>query len=303
MGLTGCKNDTQQEKTLVIAEQFGLAYAPVQIMKAKGFLNDRLTNYNIQWVKLGNASAIRESIIAGELDVGFVGIPPFIIGYDHQTPWKIISGLSEAPLGLMSSDKKINSLKDIDQQTKIALPQPGSIQHILLQMAAKKEFNNPKKFDQQLVTMNHPDGMNALLATNEIRLHFTSPPYLFMEQENKALTLLLEGKEAFGGEFTFIVGVSNEAFFNNTEAYQAMNEAIERSISFIEDNPEETIEILSDYYDYDQSTLRDYLYHRGIQFNDEIKGLEQFIEFMYETQMIDHPYDVEKLQWETDHEN
>lgn len=294
----GCTQEQETDQTIVIAEQFGLAYAPVQIMKEKGFLNKRLENYDIQWVKLGNASAIRESIIAEKLDVGFVGIPPFIIGYDHQTPWKIISGLSEAPLGLMSVDPKIRSLKDIDQKAKIALPQPGSIQHILLQMAAKKEFNDPNRFDQQLVTMNHPDGMNALMASNEIKLHFTSPPYLFMEQANDNLSQVLDAKEAFDGEFTFIVGVSNERFFNNKEVYNAFIQAINDSINFIHDNQEETLEILSDYYDYDRVTLKEYLYDRDINFTTEIKGLEQFIEFMYDNKIIDTNDDQQEMKWE-----
>ncbi|MDM8533619.1 ABC transporter substrate-binding protein [Clostridiaceae bacterium HSG29] len=172
------KKEEITSKDLIIADQFGLAYAPVQIMKEKGYLNDELKDYEITWVKLGNAAAIREALIADKLDVGFMGIPPFIIGADKGTDWKIFSGLSRSPLGLVSSDERIKTINDIEESDRIVLPQPGSIQHMLLKMAAENSFNDSSIFDKQLITMNHSDGMNALLSESDVNLHFTSPPYL-----------------------------------------------------------------------------------------------------------------------------
>ena len=54
----------QSSNELVIAEQYGLAYAPLQVMRAEGFLEAELPDYEIEWSRLGNTAAIREAIDA-----------------------------------------------------------------------------------------------------------------------------------------------------------------------------------------------------------------------------------------------
>lgn len=296
--MVSCSNKDAFEKKIVIADQFGLGYAPIQIMKEKGFLEENLPDYEIEWVKMGNASAIREAMITGDLDIGFMGIPPFLIGVDHNTPWKIFTGVSEAPLGLVSKDRKIVSLNDIQTNEQIILPQPGSIQHILLQMAGKKEFNNAQKFDEQLLTMNHSDGLSAFTANNELNLHFTSPPYIFKELKLKDAHLVLDGKESFGGSFTFIVGVSQESFFNDQEKYEGFIKSLEKSIDYINNDKEGTIKTLSEIYDYSVNELEEYIYNKETVYTLEIKGLNEFEKFMYAENMIDHTFEVKDLIWE-----
>lgn len=300
MLVMSCSNVAKENKKIVIADQFGLGYAPIQLMKAKGFLEENLPNYEIEWVKMGNASTIREAMITGDLDVGFMGIPPFLIGVDHDTPWKIFTGLSEAPLGLVSKKGGIVTLKDIGKNDQIILPQPGSIQHILLQMAAKKELNNAKKFDEQLLTMNHGDGMNALIADNELNLHFTSPPYLYKELELENTHLLLDAKKAFGGSFTFIVGVSQKEFYTDQEKYEGFMKALNKSIEFINNNKEATINELSNIYDYSKEDLNLYIYNDDMKYLKTIIGIERFAKFMHEEKMIDQAFGSEELIWEED---
>jgi len=295
--LVSCSNKDTSNKKIVIADQFGLGYAPIQVMKANGFLEESLPGYEIEWVKMGNASAIREAMITGDLDIGFMGIPPFLIGVDNNTPWKIFTGVSEAPLGLVSKNKEITSLSDLQSTDQIILPQPGSIQHILLQMASKKTFNNAKKFDEQLLTMNHSDGLSAFTANNELNLHFTSPPYIFKELNLKESSLVLSSKEAFGGSFTFIVGVGQDSFFNNQEMYEGFVESLEKSMNFINNDKEGTLETLSEIYDYSPNALEEYIYNKETVYTQEIKGLDEFNKFMYAENMIDQTFEVEDLIW------
>ena len=53
--------------------------------------------------------------------------------------WKLIAGLSVCPVGLVAG-KSIPDFAALTEQHRIALPQPGSIQHILLSMAAEREL-------------------------------------------------------------------------------------------------------------------------------------------------------------------
>lgn len=287
----GCQ---EEEKRLVIAEQYGLAYAPVQVMKAKGILEEKLPEYEIVWLKLGNTAAIREAMIADDLDAAFVGIPPFIIGYDNAVDWKIISGLSRAPIALMGRDENM-TINDLDQESLIALPQPGSIQHILLSMAAERHFGDAKYFDNQLVSMKHPDGVTALLS-GSADYHFTSPPYVF-DEAKEGMFEIIDGETCMNGPFTFIVSVGTGSFFEEEEAYQAFKEALDESINFVRQNKNQTVELLVDQYDYSYDQLKVYLYDSDIYFEKAIHGLDTFVDFMYRNTYIKTNYATDELIW------
>ncbi|MDF2523174.1 MAG: ABC-type nitrate/sulfonate/bicarbonate transport system, periplasmic component, partial [Clostridiales bacterium] len=82
----------RNKQSLSIAEQFGLAYAPLQIIKELDLLEKNLPETDIRWKQLGNTAAIREAMLADEADAGFMAIPPFLIGWDKGMTWKIACG-------------------------------------------------------------------------------------------------------------------------------------------------------------------------------------------------------------------
>ena len=250
--LMGCESKNEKnvlQNKISIAEQFGLAYAPLQIMKENKILQKNYPAVNINWKQLGNTAAIREAMLSNQVEVGFMAIPPFLIGLDKGMQWKIASGLSESPVALITNSENIKSISDFSKKDRIALPQPGSIQHILLAMECEKEFGDAKKLDNSLVTLAHPDGMNALLSAKDITAHFTSPPYLFKELEQNNIHQILDGKEAIGVDFTFIVGVTTNKFHDSKpELYSAFIKSLKESIQFMQENPNKAAEILAPIY-------------------------------------------------------
>ncbi len=294
--LSGCNKEV---KTIKIAEQYGLAYAPLQVMKENGLLEEALGDeYEVEWIKLANTAAIREAMLGDDLDVGFMGIPPFLIGVDNGMEWKIISGLSESPLGLVVNDSSINTLEELVGQGKIALPQPGSIQHILLSMTAKDQLGDATIFDKQLISMKHPDGVLALNAGTEIVGHYTSPPFLFQELQNKDNHLLTVGTDGTKGEFTFIVGVCRENFHNDTKVYNKFNEALNKSIELLNEIDEETLTQLANSYELDKDILTEYLAEDGMAYGTYVKGVDKFIKFMADTGYISKIYTEKEVTWE-----
>ncbi len=276
--LSACSNERE---SLAIAEQYGLAYAPVTIMKEKGFLSDRLSGVEIEWKQMANTAAIREAMVGGDLDIGFMAIPPFLIGADKGMRWKIISGLSEVPVALVSLDEGIRELSDFTESERIALPQPGSIQHMLLSMAAEKELGDAGYFDDRIVTMTHPDGMHALLSKADIAGHFTSPPYLFMELENEEAHVVLTGKEAMGERFTFVVGVSMDEFsIKNPLREAAFKEALAEAVVFMKENPKEASAVLSEAYGIEKEKIYEYITREDMVYTMEIAGMQKFHDFM-----------------------
>jgi len=300
--LSGCNKKVEKadgKYKISIAEQYGLAYAPLQIMKEKKLLEKNLPGIEVSWSQLGNTAAIREAMLANKLDVGFMALPPFLIGWSNGMDWKIASALSSSPVGLVTNSENIKSIKDFTEKDRIAVPQPGSVQHILLSMAAEKEFGDSHKLDNKLVTMAHPDGMNALLSKKDVTAHFTSPPYLFEELENKAMKEILTGEEALGSEFTFIAGVTTKKFHdNNPEIYSAFVKALHESMDFITNNPKEASKILAPIYKLSEEKTLKYLTAPGTEYSKEVKGILQFAEFMKKNNYINKIPNFNDILWE-----
>lgn len=301
---TSCAANTQNE-TLIIADQFGLAYAPIEIMKAKDFLRQELDEagareIDIEWKRMGNTTSMREAMVSGDLDIGFVGIPPFLIGRDNGMDWKIISGVSESPSALITTDTSLKGIVDITENHRIILPQPGSIQHILLAMYAENELGDAKIFDQSLLTMAHPDGLVAMSTGDSNQLHFTTPPFLQKEMELEDASVLVDGETCFGEPFTFIVGICPQRVYDDQVVFEAFKRALERSIEFMTVNPDETMSILGKAYEYPEAELKKYLMHDQMKFTAEIKGVDTFIEFMTRNGWIDNTMNEADVLWRPD---
>lgn len=297
----GCTSTAKPaEATINIAEQYGLAYAPLQIVKEFKLIEKNLPGVKVNWKQLGNTAAIREAMLANEIDAGFMAIPPFLIGWDKGMDWKIACGLSSSPVALVTNKKEIKSIKDFGVKDRIALPQPGSVQHILLSMACERELGDSKKLDNLLVTMAHPDGMNALLSNQDITAHFTTPPYLLKELDTPGMHEILNGKQALGEEFTFIAGVTTKKFHDNSpREYEALMKAIAQAIEFMGRNREETLEILGKQYEMSIEEVGRNLDMEGTEYSTSIKGVDAFAEFMERNGYISEaPKNAEEIVWD-----
>jgi len=300
---TGCDSQISPVKEkIIIADQFGLAYAPLEVMKANGFLEEALNEAGLEveivWQKFGNTTAIREAMVSGDLDVGFVGIPPFLIGLDNGMDWKIISGLSESQVALICKDPTVNGLEDLTKAHRIILPQPGSIQHILLQMAAENLLGNYAAFDEQLIALSHPDGVVAFTSGGPDQLHFTAPPYIEEDLRIENAKVILEGKDAVGEDYTFIVGICHRNFFEQKAYYKAFNQALKRSIDEIQQGSEETLKLLSDVYGLSVEQINESLLTKSLTYSDSVKGLNRFTDFMFKSGTLSKKYASSELIWE-----
>ncbi len=303
LAISGCTMRSQQNSkvsSISIAEQFGLAYAPLQVMKELKLLEKNLLGVEVTWRQLGNTAAIREAMVSKEVDIGFMAIPPFLIGWDKGMEWKIFSGLSKSPVALVVNNPNVKSIKDFTDKDRIAVPQPGSVQHILLSMACERAFGDPKKLDNQLITLAHPDGMNALLAKNDITAHFTTPPYLTKELEAEGMHQILSGSEAMGKDFTFIVGVSTSDFRDkSTKEYKALIKSLNEAMEYMEQNKAETQLLLSRTYEMSEADMKKYMSLEGVSYDNSVAGVNEFAEFMKRSGYISKvPQSINEVLWE-----
>ena len=281
-----------------IAGQFGLVYAPLMIAQKQKIFE----KYGLKpvWKEYGSGAAVREGLVSGEVHVGFMGIPPFLIGWDKGCPWKAALGFVVIPVGLVTYDSSIKTLKDLKPTHKIALPSPGSVQHILLAMAAQKQLGSASALDQNLVAMAHPDGAAALISKRGITAHFTTPPYLFEELSQPEFHIIVDDIEAFGQPFSFNVGVASEKFHNdNPVAYACFVNAISEAMAWINSNKKEAATLLAPEFGLTPEKTYEYMTWPGMDYTTAPYGLLGFADFMKEAGYISRvPSNLGEIAWE-----
>src|SRR5262245_1581836 len=152
------------DKSFTIAIQPGIAYAPLLIAKQERLIQKRLPGTKLSWKELDSGAAVRDGVISGDVDVAAGGNSPFIVGYDAGVQWKVLMAMDTMNIKLMAKDPSIKSLKDLTGDSKIAMPAPDSTQSVVLRKAAQEQLGNASALDPNIVSLEHPDGVKALLA-------------------------------------------------------------------------------------------------------------------------------------------
>lgn len=281
-----------------VARQFGLVYAPLMVAEKKDFFSKY--GLKVEWKTLGSGGSVREAMAAGEIDAAFMGIPPYLIGWDKGLPAKIAAGYVVSPVSLVTYDPGIKSIKDFKPGHKIALPSPGSVQHILLAMALEKEVGNPNALDDNLVALPHPDGAQAMLSKKDVVAHFTTPPYLFEELAQPGYRVVLDGFDAFGGDFNFNVALVTEEYHDRHPAgYAAFVMGLNEAMSWVNGHKEETAELLAPEFKLEKEKLLKYLKADGMNYTTAPYGLLGFAGFMKKAGYISKvPGDLSEIAWE-----
>jgi NitT/TauT family transport system substrate-binding protein len=241
----------------------------------------------VEWQTYGSGGATREALVANQVDVAFMAPPPFLIGWDKGVPAKIALGFNTVPCALVTNDPNIKTLKDFAKASKIAIPSPGSVQDIMIAMAAKKELGNAQAMQEKLVTMPHPDAMAALLAKKDLAGHYATPPYIFEELAQPGYHEVVSDQTAFGSEYSFNVGVVTDKFVKESPlAYAGFIQAINDAMVWINENKTEAAKLLATQFKLTPEKTLEYLNWQGMNFTSAPYGLMGFAEFMKDAGFI-----------------
>lgn len=296
----GGGDETADGKTkLTIAHQYGIAYAPLEIMKQQKLIEKHYDGVEVEWSTLNSGSAINEGFLSGDIDVGAMGVAPAITGVTSGVPYKICSNMSAQPHKIMTNNPNIKSLKDITDE-KIALVNIGSIQHILLAMAAKEQLGDAHALDENIAAMAHPDGMSSLIS-GSVDCHLTTSPYVFKEAEEDGITEVEALESVWPSGNSFIVAVaSTDLQENNPELYDAVVAALAEAIDYINNNTAEAAEMLCEAEDVDAATMEKWLTDKDCVYSTETKGVMDMANFMAEEGFLENegPKDFSDLAFD-----
>ena len=226
--------DAPRPETVTIAYQFGIGYAPLLIIKHQRLLEKANPGLRVEWKQLASGTPITDGIIKGDIQIGAMGTGPMLVGWARGTNWKVIAPLDVADLWLMVRNPSIRTINDL-RGKRIATPTATSIQAVALRKMAEVKLGNARALDSSLISMNHPDGMQALL-TGQIDAHLTSPPYEWLELGRGARALA----KSYGyfGAHSFLVTVVTQKFYDDYTAFSnRFYRLVKQSIDLINKRP------------------------------------------------------------------
>lgn len=133
--LAACSSKKVDESSVVrIAFFSNVAHSQALIGKAQGNFQEALgSEHKIEWKRFDAGSTEMEAILAGEIDIGYIGPAPAINGYiKSKGDVQIITGASDAGAVLVSrKDLNIKEIKELSGK-KVAVPQYGNTQDLIL---------------------------------------------------------------------------------------------------------------------------------------------------------------------------
>ncbi len=239
-----------------IALQYGLGYLPLMIARQYRLIEKHaqelsLGNVKVTWSRFPSGQDMNNALRVGLLDFASGGVAPLLLMWDKTrdaSPVKGVTGLSQMPLYLNTTNPAIKSLRDFKRDDRIALPKvKTSSQAITLRMAAAKVFSIDayKRMDPLTQSMDHPQAMDALLAKNSsITAHFASPPFQYQELGDARVRTVLSSYEVLGGPGTFTVLWGRAGFRSeNPKTYQAVYNALKEATRIITSDKKKVAEI------------------------------------------------------------
>lgn len=277
--------------TIRLAQQYGMQYAAVYVAQEMKLIEKRLPGVALEWVKLGGGTAINEALIAGKLDAAFMGIPPALIAIDKGVEYRLAAGICVPPAQLMVRADAAGSLSELGPEDRIAVPGVGSIQHIMLSIAAEKELGNPKAFDNSLVAMANPDAYTALISGTDIVAHFASMPYIDLEAESGMVSILSAPVKAS------IVCVTTKALHENAEAEKALLDALNEAIGLINAGDPEALKIIAATEKITEEQASKYVQWPGTIYASDVYGVQTLSDFMLKNGYIRNPIAAEDACW------
>jgi NitT/TauT family transport system substrate-binding protein len=298
LALAACSSSTSprpEPVTLRIAEQFGISYLPLQMIREHGLIEQHAERLGIEvtteWLRYSGGAEMNGALLDDDLDVASGGVAPLLTIWDQtrgSLDVKGIACLNEMPLFLNTNQEEIETLSDFGAADRIALPSVGvSIQALTLQMASEQAGMAFDALDGITVALSHPEGMAALTSADAaITGHFTSPPFMYQELENEdpRIHTVVSSYDVLGGPSTFNCVWARSSFREEKpEAYQAFVDALAEAVGLIEADTDAAVDVYirQTGSELDPAFVRDILNQPDIAFTLTPANIMKYAEFMH----------------------
>jgi NitT/TauT family transport system substrate-binding protein len=228
--------------SFTIVYQPGLSAAIFITLKFQKTLDKLFPHTTFQWKIVNSGSAVREAVISNQGQLGTLGLPPFLVGWDRGMDWKVLLATSRGDSWLVAKDPRLKSLKDFGPNDKIGVVAPDSQQAIVLRKAAQVQLGNAHALDKNLLAISSADGEQALLS-GQLAAQLSGSPF----QEREVAVgghVILHTKDVFGPVGAGLI-VLPQSFYNQYPAFsQKIYQALRDASAYVASHHEQAAQYL-----------------------------------------------------------
>lgn len=237
-----------------IGLQPGMTYLPFAVAQHEGMIERRakaegLDGLAVEWTRLAGGDVLNNALLAGQLDCAATGFPSFFVLWSKARGRLAIRGLmsyGNTPLLLLTRNPAVRSVADFSDGDRITVPAVNSsIQAIMLQVAADRQWGQPDRLDRLTVSRSHPDAVAALLSmSGEISSASSAPPYQYLAVDRPGIRAVTTSEDIFGGPSSNGLLYMTESFHDqNPAAVRAINGAMREALALVDAEPRRAAEM------------------------------------------------------------
>ncbi|MBQ8997495.1 MAG: aliphatic sulfonate ABC transporter substrate-binding protein [Clostridium sp.] len=302
--MVGCTSNKASEASsnealteLVLTHVTSPLNVPSIIQKNKEIFKEEFSkngkNIEIKYAELTSGSDQTQALASGDVDILYaVGGTSVVLSAANNADIKVLNMYSRSPEAfcMYSADESIKSAEDLRGKT-IAGPVGTNLHQLLV---AYLEEAGMTIEDVNYVNMSIADA-KAALDGGSVDAALVAGPTAYKAKQ-QGYNLVTDGK----GLTDAIIAVAvREDFYNeHKEEIEIFMNAQAEIIDYIENNYDETMDIVATELDLDRAAVEEM--YKQYDFNIEIteedkKAFQNVADFMYETEMIEEKLDTSKL--------
>jgi len=221
-------------------------YHTSHLLKCTGWLNEN--GIKASWSLYGNGPAMVEAFAAGEIDLGYIGLPPAMIGIDRAVPLRCIGGGHiEGTIMIAGAEyaaaKNSGSVAEVLSQfcgKAIGSPARGSIHDVIIRYL----LNRYQIDGVEVKNFSWADLIPAAIEEGEIQGAVGTPQLAVVAQTFYSQKIILppDCLWPFNPSYGIVI---RENLLGETELLKVFLQTHEHACAFLREKPQDAAELLA----------------------------------------------------------
>jgi NitT/TauT family transport system substrate-binding protein len=249
------------------------------------YLPDDIT---VNWLEIFNSADIRDSALAGRLDIFSQAAPVAITAIENGLPIRILSNHVATYAAVISTKDHIRNLSDLTESSRITISSKGSSPHLAFALYCKDYFDDPVVFENNLISVPPADVLGLMLTSQDYDAYIKAFPALFQIPDDVDYHIIadLTPVALKYGAGTYIA--ATEDFIRNNPIFiEAYRRASEEAVDLILNDTERIAAVLAPIFGVELDILV-YVIRRNPP-RLEMSGYDEMATVLYEMGILASP--------------
>lgn len=233
-----------EDREIVINYAGSYSNALLLIMKEKEIAEKYFPDAKITWTNMAASSEMRDALVANRVTFAGLSLPSYLSALEKNLALESICYAGDTPIKMYMRTDANRQYSDLTSEDQIAMVGMNTILHIAFLVDAYHTFGDVSRFESSFVVMPHAEGLSLISSGNQISAYITTFPTTYKAEQNQNLVCIRDFTDtvkAYG--IGSVVAVNKSVSQEDRENFIC---AMEEAQAFIEEKPNEAIQIMSE---------------------------------------------------------